>query len=273
MSKQTQSVDSKRTEERKDTGVIRGAVKYPLGIVQGATVEANENSALSDDAGNYEISSLDPGSYTVQAQAPFPGYEATTQEVEIAAGETKIVDIYFEYEKAVVEGHVYDVTGKPIAEASLSGVLYGNRIQVATTDENGYFRFEKVSPGDRFMRVNATGFMPDTKDFAVKREGVTMVEFRLQPASCRIYGVVTDESGKPMRAKIILHRAGIVLQKVDTDAATGCYEFAVMPDTYEVNVVAMEYQPRGWHGSVSADTKIDFSLSLAPEQPPDDQTW
>jgi hypothetical protein len=273
MSKQTQSVDPRRIEARKNTGVIRGAVKYPLGPVRGATVTANENSALSDDAGNYEISSLDAGSYTVEAEAPFPGYEAAPQEVEIGSGETKVVDIYFEYEKAAVEGYVYDSAGKPIADASLSGVLYGNRIQVATTDQKGYFKFEKVSPGGRFMRVNALGFMSDTKDFAVKKEGVTTVEFRLQPASCRIYGIVTDENSKPIQAKIILHRTGIVLQKVDTDAATGSYELAVVPGTYEVNVVAMEYQPRAWHGSVSADIRIDFSLSLAPEQPPDDQTW
>jgi len=272
MSKQDESTQKPVVpEDKKDKGVIRGTIKYPWGTVRDATVTAGEMSVTSDTAGKYEILSVDPGSYSVEARAPFTGYEVTTQKVDIVAGEAKVVDIYLDFEKAVVEGHVYDSSGKPIAGAALSGVLFGKDMQTVTTDENGCFRFDKVTPGDRFIRVNARGYMAETRDFTAKKEGATMVEFRLQPASCRFYGVVTSESGKPMQAEILLMKSGIVVQKTNTDAATGGYEFPVLPGIYEINVMAPDHQPRGWHGSISAHMKIDFNMELAPEQPTDEQ--
>ena len=60
-------------------------------------------------------------------------------------------------------------------------------------------------------------------------------------------------------------KSGIMVQKVKSDAATGQYEFPVLPGTYEINVVTSGYIPTGWHGPVSADMKVDFSMVLAPE--------
>ena len=272
MSEQTQSASQAAVpEDKKERGVIRGTIKYPWGTVRDATVTAGEKSVAADSTGNYEISSLEPGSYTVEAHAPFPGYETMAQKVEIAAGETKVVDIYLDFEKAVVEGHVCDINGKPVVGATLSGVLCGKDMQTVATDDQGYFKFDRVTPGDRFMRVNARGYMAETKDFTAEKEGATVVEFRLQPASCRVYGAVTDEGGKAVQAEILLMKSGIVIQKTNSDAATGSYEFPVLLGIYEINVLAPGYEPRGWHGSISADTKVDFSTALAPEQPAEDQ--
>jgi hypothetical protein len=271
MSKETEPTSETTVPEAKEEkGIVRGTITYPWGTVRDATVNAGEISVASDSSGKYEFSSLEPGSYNIEAHAPFPGYEASAQKIEVAAGETKVLDIYLDLEKAVVEGHVYDANGKPVAGATLSGVLYGKDMQTATTDEEGYFRFDKVTPGDRFMRVNVRGYVGETKDFTAKKEGATVIEFRLQPASCRVYGAVRDESGKPVQAEILLMRMGIVIQKTNSDLATGSYEFPVVPGIYEVNAVASGYQPRGWHGSISADMKVDFSMVLAPEEPRDE---
>jgi hypothetical protein len=258
-------------DEKKEKAAIRGAVKYPWGKVRNASVTAGEISVVSDNGGSYEIAPLDPGSYSVEARAPFPGYEAATQSVELVAGEAKVVDFYLDFEKATVEGHVYDVNGNPISGAVMSGVLYGQEMQTVTSDDQGFFKFDKVTPGDRFMRVNAQGYMGQTKDFTAKKEGVTAIEFRLQPASRRIYGTAKDKSGKAIQAEILLMKSGIVVQKAKSDASTGGYEFPVLPGIYEINAVAPGYIPTGWHGSVSADMKVDLSLALAPEAPPENQ--
>ncbi len=273
MSEKTQPAPEATVPEAKEKkGIIRGTITYPWGTVQNATVKAGEISIASNNLGKYEFPSLEPGSYNIEVHAPFPGYEKSAQKVEVAAGETKGLDIHLDFEKAVVEGHVYDVNGKPVAGANLSGVLYGKDMQTATTDDEGYFKIDKVTPGDRFMRVNARGYVAETKDFTANKEGATVVEFRLQPASFKVYGVVKDESGKPVQAEILLMRMGIVVQKTNSDVATGSYEFPVMPGIYEINAMASGYQPRGWHGSVSADMKVDFSMALAPAAPPSDQT-
>ncbi len=131
--------------------IIRGNIKYPWGIVKDVKVVLGEKIVLSDSTGNYEFAALDPGSYSITAQTPFPGYEAPPQTVEVKAGETRIADIYFDFVKAIVEGHVYDQQGKPIAGATLSGVLSGKDMNSATTNMEGYFRFSNVTPGDRFI--------------------------------------------------------------------------------------------------------------------------
>jgi hypothetical protein len=273
MSKETEPTSETTVPEAKEEkGIVRGTITYPWGTVRDATVNAGEISVASDSSGKYEFSSLEPGSYNIEAHAPFPGYEASAQKIEVAAGETKVLDIYLDLEKAVVEGHVYDANGKPVAGATLSGVLYGKDMQTATTDDQGYFKFDKVTPGDRFMRVNARGYVGETKDFTAKKEGPTVIEFRLQPASCRVYGVVRDESDKPLQAEILLMKTGIVIQKTNSDVATGSFEFPVVPGIYEINAVASGYQPRGWHGSVSGDVKVDFSMALTPEEPSDETT-
>jgi uncharacterized membrane protein len=255
-------------EDKREKGVVRGTVKYPWGTVHEAKVTAGEVSVVSDKAGNYEIS-LDPGSYDVQAHSPFPGYESTAQKVQISAGEIEVADIYLDFEKATVEGHVYDIGGKPVVGAVLSGVLYGKEMQSVTTDDQGHFRFDKVTPGNRFMRVNARGYVAETKEFTAKKETTTVVEFRLQPAKCKLYGVVTDADGKALQAEILLMKSGIVFQRTSSDLPTGAYEFPVLPGIYEVNVMAGGYLPRGWQGSVSADTKVDFTMVYASQEPPE----
>lgn len=251
----------------KDQATIRGKVTYPWGTVTGAAIVVGERTATSGKMGEYEISALVPGAHSLTAEAPFPGYEAASQKVEVAAGEAKVVDIYLDFKKAIVEGHVYDLEGKPIAGATLSGVLCGKDTQATTTDERGYFKFDKVTPGSRFVRVNASGYMGETRDFTTREDGPTSIEFRLTQTSHKVHGSVTDTSGKPLRVEILLLKMGIVVQKTHSNAETGYYEFPVLPGIYQVLPVAPGYQPRGWHGSISADTKVDFNLAPMPEVP------
>jgi uncharacterized surface anchored protein len=252
-------------EESKDKGIVRGIVTYPWGTVNAAKITVGDKTAASDSEGAYEVSALAPGEYTIAAEAPFPGYEATPQTVEVAAGEVKKVDIYFDFKKTIVEGHVYDLDGKPIAGASLSGVIYGMKLHATTTDEKGYFRFDEVTPGDRFIRVNAPGYMGDTRDFTAVEKSTTTLEFRLTSATCKLHGVVTDTAGKAVQAEMLLLKSGIVVQKTSSDPATGYYEFPLLPGNYQLLPVAPMYQPSaGWRGVVSSDTRIDFSMTLAP---------
>lgn len=238
---------------------VRGVVKGPWGMVSGATVAAGERSATSDSAGAYEISALTPGVYDVTVKPPFPGYEASPQKADLAAGETKVVDIYLDFEKTAVEGHVYDQDGKPIAGATLSGLLSGKDMATTTTDESGYFRVERVTPGDRFVRVNAPGYMGETRDFKVSKDEATALEFHLKPSTCGIHGTVTDENGQGLQAEIRLLKSGTVLQNIRSNE-TGHYEFHLAPGTYQVLATAPSYDVEPWEGSISGDTEANFRL-------------
>jgi protocatechuate 3,4-dioxygenase beta subunit len=246
-------------------GIIRGKVTYPWGIVKDAKVAVGEKTALSDSSGNYEIAALEPGSYNVVAEAPFPGYEVLPQTVEIEGSETKVLDIYFDFKKATVEGHVHDQEGKAISGATLSGVLSGKDMESVKTDQEGYFRFSKVTPGGRFMRVNAQGFLGETRDFKAVENQPTTLEFRLTPATCKVSGTITDTEGNPLGAEVLLLKGGIVIEKTRTNAETGHYEFPAVPARYEILPIVPGYSPRSWSGEVKTDVNANFSLMRAPE--------
>ena len=232
-------------------------------MLKGATVAAGERSATSDSAGAFEIVALTAGVYDVTVKPPFPGYEASPQKVTVAAGETRVVDIYLDYEKTVVEGHVYDQDGKPIAGATLSGVLSGAEIGTMTTNEEGYFRFERVTPGDRFIRVNAPGYTAETRDFTASQDKTTALEFRLKATTCKIHGTVTDENGQTAQAEIRLRAtSGAILQDFNSKE-DGRYEFLLSPGTYQVNATAPGYEIESWRGSISGDTEVSFRLRRA----------
>jgi len=250
----------------KGRGFIRGTVKYPSGAVSGAKITAGGRTATSDSTGKYEISNLDAGVYAVVAQAPFPGYKVEPRNVEITAAETKVVDIYLDFTKAAVEGHVYGREGKPIVGATLSGLFSGKDLETKT-DEHGFFRFGGAAPGNCFIRANAPGYVGETRDFTAREDAVNTLDFRLTGANCRVYGIVTDVDGKPLQAEVLLMKSGIVTQKANSEKNTGHYEFPLLPGTYQIVPVAAGYEGKGWYGEISAATRVDFKLSPLSNEP------
>jgi hypothetical protein len=257
--------EPQRSEVVMEKGTIRGEVRYPWGTVAHATVTVGDKSVVSDASGKYEIPEVDVGVHAVFAKAPFPGYETAPQSVTVAAGETKVVDFYLDFEKTIVHGFVYGAESKPIAGATLSGVMSGKDVVTAVTDEKGHFKFDKASPGYQFIRINAPGYMGQTQDFTAKKNEETKLEFRLTPAACKIHGIVTDTGGKPLRAEVHLSKSSVIVQRTWSNTETGYYEFPVLPDTYSLLANAAGHISNGWRGSVSADTKVDFKLAALPE--------
>jgi hypothetical protein len=264
-------MDSQPTPEtpipsaRGKKGAIHGTVKYPWGAVRGAIVTAGEKSAKTNNAGAYEIFELDPAVYNVDVYVRFPGYETSAQRVELAAGEAKIVNFYLDFKKTTVEGYVYDQEGKPIVGATLSGFLSSKDTETVTTDSHGHFEVSRANPGKLFIRVNAPGYLAETSDFTAEEGRTTRLEFHLTPATCKIDGVITGTGGRPVQAKMLLYRSGIVIERTASNAETGHYEFAVVPGTYEINAAAPMYESKGWRGQISGDTKIDLALDLVRE--------
>jgi len=248
-------------EVSKSKPALHGTVKYPWGTVAGATVTVADRSVVSDIAGKYEIADLAPGDYSVTVKAPFPGYEVAPQNATVAEGETNVVDIYLDYEKTLVHGYVYSQDGKPIAGATLSGVMCGNDATTAVTDDKGYFKFENARPGYQFVRINAPAHVGETHDFDAKKGDETKLEFRLTPAGYHLQGTILDENDRPLSAEITLSSAvGIILQKTESNAETGQYEFPVQPGVYGLLVTAPEHQTKGWRGQISSDQTVDFKL-------------
>jgi hypothetical protein len=252
---------SKEKESQTLPGAIHGEIRYPYGTVAHATVRAGDVFAITDDAGKYEMPALVAGSYTVSVEPPFPGYEATAENIVLAPGETRVLDINLDFEKTLVDGYVYDKDGKPVEGATLSELKCGKFHDTAVTDGTGYFKFDRASPGAQFIRVNAPGYMGQTLDFAANKGEKTSLEFHLVPATHKIHGTLSDEKGNPIDGEVVLSsESGIMLQRTASNAETGYFELPALPGTYNVLATSGQHSSEGWRGSVSADTKLDFKL-------------
>jgi hypothetical protein len=254
-------------------GTISGKVGYPWGVVKGAKILVGEKSTFTDSDGRFEITKVPSGKCTITAQPPFPGYESIVQEVIVAAGETRTADFYLDFEKTTVDGHVYDQEGKPIAGAILDGVKCGKNMETTITDEAGYFRFEGASPGNRFVRVNAAGYMGEIRDFPAKKGERTELDFQLTKGTCKIHGTVTNNNGNPLEGELRLQRtSGLILFRTRSNAASGYYEFSVLPGAYDIVVDVADYHAQVRRSSISADTEVNFRLTSFSESPPSADT-
>ncbi len=111
------------TNEAAGTGVISGRVTKQDGTtaIAGASVKVSQGTTLSatattDSAGDYTISNLDPGSYSVEASSA--GYETKTQtDVAVSNGATTTVN----FTLAVPINYVYDELGRLVSAIDQNG--------------------------------------------------------------------------------------------------------------------------------------------------------
>jgi uncharacterized surface anchored protein len=171
------------------TGSIAGTVNDATddSVIAGATVSCNGESATTDSNGQFTVTDLTQGAYTVTTSAT--GYTTTTQTVEVAAGEVSQIgfaltrqtppslqpfwvqsitfgargrNLYLSVKVISARG---PVAGAQVAVQLTSGVRNGSFS--GTTDSTGLLSFtvSKPSAGDYVASVigmTATGYTWDT---------------------------------------------------------------------------------------------------------------
>src|SRR5215467_1229609 len=123
------------------TGHLRGQIVDQTGaVIPGAAVTVKNSSGLvvsatSDGAGAYDVKNLAPGKYTVSVTAK--GFAPTAKEVEIAAGQTKKLDLPLQIatkeEDVLVESEAAKVSTNPENNAS-SVIISGKDLDALSDD-------------------------------------------------------------------------------------------------------------------------------------------
>ncbi|MBL7191337.1 carboxypeptidase regulatory-like domain-containing protein, partial [bacterium] len=215
------------------TGTFSGTVADEEGDpIAGASVSLSEfgcwwggyyTQSLED--GSFIIEEVDAGDYTASASAF--GYMWASEDVEIIAGETTVVDFVLEEwgwggggATGACSGTVTDEEGDPIEGASVSlhaeggwGWGWGNNYQTMTL-EDGTFLFEAVEVDEYEASVFAWGYFCEPQDIEIVEGETTVVDFVMQEfggggAVGACSGTVTDEEGNPIEgASVSLHAEG-----------------------------------------------------------------
>ena len=153
------------------SGDIRGTVTDPTGgVIPKATIVAEDNgkglrrTAVTDDNGQYEITGLQPGTYSITAR--ISGFQSEiVKDVTVSVGQTVFLDLHM---KISAGTETVEVSSEPpvvdTQRASQADTLTQEYIAELPIDRRDYLTFTLLAPGVS----NATRLASD-QDFRVKQ--------------------------------------------------------------------------------------------------------
>lgn len=251
---QSQSV----TLEFNSDTVIRGRVTRNLRPLASANVmftakrggpAQTSGSATTDEQGNYAVSGLEPGEYSVNVMdmQRFSPYQTT---YEVKGSATFDID----YSASMLRGRVVDAsTGDPIADARVqvrpTTTEAFRSERAAVTDVNGVFSVDGVAPGTYTVSADKSGFGNHLIDVTVTGDGAQEVELRLSKNAGVTLRIVDARDGRGVNAIVyVWDQAGRFVQDsgfrftggMDSAAET---KLPLAAGAYEATVVSMGYAP------------------------------
>ena len=237
-----------------------------IDVLQGALILA---SALTDNNGNYLISNLAPGSYTVRAT--LMNYETNLQSALVTASNTTSVNFALTQAPGSVQGQITDaVTSQPITTASVVvNILQSNIVVGSTlTDSNGNYVISGLSQGSYTLQIAAGNYQTTTQGISILANTVTTANVAMQPQPGTISGTITDQTtSNPISGAVVtIMQGSTTFASILTDTNGAYIDSQLAPGTYIVQVSAANYQTQTQAAIVqaSATTTVNIALQTQP---------
>ena len=171
-----------------------------------------ESGTTTSDLGEFGWTALKPGNFTVELIVP-AGFQGTTPVLRTVVGQVgqQVTLAFGLQEVATVAGMVFvDTDGDGLLggqEVGLAGVtvrvIGGDRVQVAVTSAEGFFRFTGLLPGNYEVEEDdLAGYASTTanrRSVSVSRGGAASVFFGDLPVQSISGAVFVDTNGNGMR--------------------------------------------------------------------------
>ncbi|MCH9632044.1 MAG: hypothetical protein S4CHLAM6_03670 [Chlamydiae bacterium] len=241
--------------------------------IEGAFIEAISkgvvisSSTETDANGDYSITGLAPGMYSVNAMAE--NYEEEIKGAKISVGQTTTLNFELEQNPGEIQGTVTDaLTTDPIQGAKIRIFQGTSLIATTLTDEAGFYSVDTLAPDSYTVSVIATDYQDKIEGAVVSAGEITVVNFALNPQPGTVEGTVTDKaSANPIAgAKIIIYQGTNIVASTITDEV-GFYSVETLaPGSYLITANSSGYQEKieGVLVSANTTTTVDFKLVANP---------
>ncbi len=139
-----------------DAGWVIGYVKDSFGdALFGATVTDGTLTASSNSTGMYNLT---VGAGVVNLTASMDGYNSSSTEVTVTAGEEVWQNFTLTSSVGAVKGHVYDdATDEPIESVTVK--IIGPTNKTMLSNSTGGFSFDDLEPGTYHLNVTKSGYL------------------------------------------------------------------------------------------------------------------
>jgi len=213
---------------------VRGRVTRSGTAVPGASVSflprttGNRAARTSADSrGNYEITGIDEGSYTVAV-------ETYATSLDVRGSSTFDIDIH----GATLTGRVVDsATGSAIANAAIElRPTNTPRIRTTASDANGAFSFDDLASGAYQASAQKSSYGSSVVAVDVDGGDPAPIEVKLTPSSGLTLKVVDARDRRPLNARYHAVSSGGVF-----DGIIGSERIPLAAGSYRVTVSAIGY--------------------------------
>ncbi len=186
--------------------------------------------AVTDANGNYSLTGLGAGTYTLEVSGQ--GFAPTDTTLTLTAGQTSQAPGIGLIQGASLSLTVTDPSANPITNGSVEVDNASGIVALLATDANGQASLAGLAAGTYFVHSFASGFL-DTVDTITLAAGATVSHTEiLQPAGI-IGGVVTDPTGSPIaNEQVTLFGKDTLGREFSfgaTTASDGSYKFTDLP--------------------------------------------
>lgn len=218
----------------------------------------SDYSAITDTSGNFSISSVPPGSYTVEVS--HAGYAARLYSLSspdggsMNLGKLSLLPVIAQASTGIVRGQVTDSTdGEPLPGVEI--ILTGSDNKSTYSGDDGRFLFEDVTSGDIAFTATLNGYKSASGDAAVNANAISTFNITLLPdgqlasSTLDINGNVVDAATlKPLqdaRVEVLGTAHGLTVDE------TGAFHLSDVP----AGVIDVEVTRSGYYSkrySISA---------------------
>ena len=193
---------------------------------------------ITDAAGDFQITNLQPGTYTL---APASGAVISAPTVTVALGQTLTGQSITIQPGGTISGQVANPGATPLSGMTVDISGPGGLLQTTTTDSNGDYQFTGLAATTYEVYLPIGGAQASQSVAVTQVDGTTLTANLQLPYVATIGGALTDGGGNPLTDGVVtLYESDAAVATAQTNAA-GIYEFLVFqPGVFDLAAAASE---------------------------------